>query len=121
MAAGADFAIDYAAARAAIPLARVLELLAFEPTAVRGSQLRGRCLLPDCGSASKRCFTANLELNAWYCHACKRGGNQLQLWQLLQQRRLYPSTLSLCRAANIAVPRRRISTPRNRPPHSATG
>lgn len=120
MAAGADFAIDYAAVRAAVPLARVLELLGFEPTVVRGRQLRGRCILGDCGSASARSFTANLELNAWYCHACKRGGNQLKLWQLLQQRGLYASTRSLCRAANIPIPRR-TSARQPAPPHSATG
>jgi hypothetical protein len=119
MTAGEEFAIDYDAVRAAVPLARVLELLGFQPTTVRGSQLRGRCLLADCSSTSPRCFTANLELNAWYCHACQRGGNQLKLWQLHQQRRLYGSTLALCRAANIPVPRRTRPC-RHTPPRSAT-
>jgi len=81
--------IDYVAVRAAIPLSRVLGLLGFEPAEVRGVQVRGRCLLGDCES-SPRSFSANLELNGWYCFGCHRGGNQLSLWRILKGQTLPP-------------------------------
>ena len=112
-------AIDYGAVRAAIPLSRVLDLLGFEPTEVRGVKLRCGCLLADCGSSSPRHFSADMSLNGWYCFGCHRGGNQLDLWRALQGQSLYRSTEQLCLAANIPIPRLAPCSPLS-PPRSAT-
>lgn len=93
--------IDYAAVRSQIPMSLVLELLGFEPTRIRGSQYRGRCLLPDCGGKS---FSVNVSRNAWHCFACRRGGNQLDLWSRLNAGSFYASTERLCTLAGIPVP-----------------
>jgi len=108
-------AIDYAAVRELIPLGRVLELLNFEPTRVRGVQLRGGCLLSNCESSD---FSANVERNIWYCFGCRRGGNQLDLWRGVQGGSLYDSTEHLCQVAHVAVPR--IGPPIPSAPRPAT-
>lgn len=97
-------AIDYRVVRTAIGLSQVLKLLGFEPTSVRGDQLRGGCLLPDCDGRG-RVFSANVERNIWFCFACGRGGNQLDLWWRLQATSFYHSTEQLCHLTGIPVPR----------------
>jgi len=95
--------IDYAAVRARVSLGDVLELLGFEPMMRRGDYLRGPCPL-HC-SRDPRAFVVDLNINRYYCQACKSFGNQLDLWSRVQKRQIFPATEDLCRRLNIEVPR----------------
>ncbi len=112
--------IDYAALRAQIPMARVLQLLDFRPLRVRGPQLRGPCPLPNCSSARAPDFSVNLQRHIFHCFACGSGGNQLDLWAAAHQLLLAVAAVDLCRAAQLPVPRRITDSATRPSPHSAT-
>jgi len=103
-------ALDYRAIRRAIPLSRVLELLEFHPSWIRGCRLRGGCML--CGRAGvenllnqrRSCFAADVDRDLWYCFGCGRGGDQLTLWSLASGQPLYPATKRLCHSAGLPIP-----------------
>jgi hypothetical protein len=57
--------IDYAMVRQIVPMARVLELLAFEPVARNGQQLRGPCPVHRSSSPESRSFSVNLATQAF--------------------------------------------------------
>jgi DNA primase len=94
--------IDYPAVRRRIPMTQVLELLSWKPHSRRGDQLRGPC--PIHGGDPRPVFAVHLGKQMYFCHQCRSGGDQLQLWQEIDERPLYPATLALCRAAGIDVP-----------------
>ena len=94
--------IDYAAVRSTIPMLRVLELIPYEPTTRRGSQLRGRCPLNTACSAPS--FSINLDRNLYHCFGCGVGGNQLDLWSAIYNSPLHEAAANLCHQAGIAVP-----------------
>jgi len=58
----------------------VLDLLRFQPTAKKGVQLRGPCLLHESRSDGSPVFSVNLAKNAFQCFKCRVAGNQLDLW-----------------------------------------
>jgi len=94
--------IDYAAVRREIPMSRVLELLQYEPAIRRGTRLRGPCpLSPTC---SRRSFSVDLNRDLFHCFRCGAGGNQLDLWSVLNGLPLHPAAEHLCHQAGIAVP-----------------
>ena len=105
-----DRTIDYRAVRRAIPLSRVLQLLEFQPTRSRGSNLRGRCVL--CGNTKPQSsprqtqagFAADLSRDIWYCFRCSRGGDQLTLWSLATHKPLYAATKLLCQTTGHLIP-----------------
>lgn len=117
--------IDFAQVRSLIPMKDVLTLLDWEPSSIRGPQLRGPCPLPNCSTTSRRTFCVSHEKQAWHCFACGRHGNQLDLWTLMTEHKLYQATVDLCQRAGQPVPyhfesnRPTRSSPRNPPagPH----
>jgi DNA primase len=102
--------IDYREVRRRIPMSRVLELLGWEPHTRRGDELRGPCPIhvrgtfPVQGGDTRPLFAVHLGKQVYFCHKCQSGGDQLKLWQVIQQRPLYPATLALCQAAGIEPP-----------------
>ncbi len=105
-------AIDFAAVRAAVTLAAVLELLGFQARTSRGAQQRGPCPLHGSTSATSRCFSANLDRNLFHCFKCGRSGNALDLWAQAHNQTPYDAALDLCQRLAIPVPL--LSSPRNR-------
>ena len=95
--------IDYRAVRESVPMSRILEHWAFQPKVWRGDRLRGRCLLGDCGG-SNRSLSIDIERSLWYCFACRRGGDQLELWRLVRGVSLYVAALELCALVGQPVP-----------------
>ena len=96
--------IDFAAVRRAIPIARVLGLLEFEPAQRHGEQLRGPCPLHGCKSDRSRSFSVNLAKNAFRCFVCGAAGNQLDLWRLRTQLSLFDATVDLCNRLQVSLP-----------------
>jgi DNA primase len=96
--------VDFAAVRLSVPLARVLELLAFAPAEGRGDQVRGPCPVHKSGSTASRSFSANLAKNAFRCIACGAAGNQIDLWAAVQGLSTFQAAVDLCERHGIAVP-----------------
>jgi putative transposase len=118
-------AIDFAAVRAVVTMAAVLNLLGFPPGSTRGAQRRGPCPLHGSTSGTSRCFSANLADHTFHCFKCGRSGNALDLWAQATQQRIYDAAVDLCQRLGVPVPLL-TSPPRNReeetvPLGSATG
>ena len=95
--------IDFAAVRAAITIAAVLQLLGCSLRG-NGSQQRGPCPLHGSTSGTARCFSANLDKNAFHCFKCGRSGNALDLWAAAHQLSPYDAAIDLCRRLGIPLP-----------------
>jgi transposase InsO family protein len=97
-------AINFAAVRAAITMAAVLQLLGFQAHSSRGAQQRGPCPLHASTSATSRCFSANLDQHAFHCFKCGRSGNALDLWAQATQQSPYHAATDLCHRLGIPLP-----------------
>ncbi len=97
-------AIDFAAVRAAITMAAVLQLLGFQARQGRGGQQRGACPLHGSTSGTSRCFSVNLDQHTFRCFKCGRGGNALDLWAAATRQTPYDAACDLCARLNIPVP-----------------
>jgi putative transposase len=106
-------AIDFAAVRAAITLAAVLELLGFQAQRSHASQQRGPCPLHGSTAGTASCFSVNLEHHTFHCFKCGRSGNALDLWAQATQLSTYDAAIDLCERLRISVPQLPSST-RNR-------
>jgi putative transposase len=107
-------AIDFAAVRAVVTMAAVLNLLGFQPGSNRGTQQRGPCPLHGSTSGTSRCFSVNLEDHTFHCFKCGRSGNALDLWAQATQQSVYDAALDLCQRLGIPVPQLASPPPRNR-------
>jgi transposase InsO family protein len=105
-------AIDFAAVKAAVTLAAVLQLLGCQLHG-RGAQQRGPCPLHGSTSDTSRCFSAHLDQNTFHCFKCGRHGNALDLWAAAQQLTPYDAAIDLCQRLAIPLPTLPV-VPRNR-------
>lgn len=96
--------IDYRALRRQIPIRFVLELLSYQPTSRRGSQLRGPCPFQAADLSSPRCFSVDLAKGRFRCFHCGAQGNHLDLWARVRNLSLHQAALDLCGRAGVAVP-----------------
>jgi putative transposase len=103
-AAAARPAIDFAAVRAAITMAAVLELLGFQARHCRGAQQRGACPLHGSTSGTSRCVSANLNQQTFHCFKCGRSGNTLDLWVAATGQTPYDAASDLCERLAIPLP-----------------
>jgi putative transposase len=107
--------LDFAAIRAAVSLAAVLQLLNFQARSTHGAQQRGPCPLHGSTSGTSRCFSANLKDNNFHCFKCGRSGNALDLWAHATGQSIYDAAIDLCERLHIPLPvLAPPSTPRNR-------
>jgi hypothetical protein len=93
--------LDFAAVRAAIAISDVLTLLAWQPTAGKGAQLRGPCPVHRSENSGSTSFSANLQKNAFRCFSCGKKGTQLDLFAAALGMPLYQATVELCRRLNV--------------------
>ena len=96
--------VDYQSVRESVPMARVLELVQFEPTTQSGSELRGPCPIHGSTSPRSRSFAVNTEKHSFQCFKCNAKGNQLDLWAAVKKLSLYKAAIDLCNAAGVEVP-----------------
>ena len=96
-------AIDFAAVRALVSMAAVLQLLG---CALRGAgaQQRGPCPLHGSTSGTSRCFSANLDQHGFHCFKCGRAGNALDLWAAATHQTPYDAALDLCQRLGVDIP-----------------
>jgi DNA primase len=96
--------IDFAAARARIPLGDVLHFLGFRSCETRGDQVRGPCPVHHSSSPSSRSFSANLNRHIYRCFKCGSSGNQLDLYAQATGLSLFEATVELCERLQCEVP-----------------
>src|SRR5207249_1118956 len=104
-------AIDFAAVKAAVTIAAVLQLLGSSLHG-RGTQQRGPCPLHGSTSGTSRCFSAHLDKNAFHCFKCGRSGNALDLWAAATGQTPYDAAVDLC--ARLGIPLPILAANRNR-------
>ena len=112
-------AIDFAAVRAAVNLAAVLQLLGFQAITTHGAQQRGPCPLHGSTSGTSRCFSANLDQNLFHCFKCGRSGNPLDLWAQATKQTPYDAAIDLCQRLQITLPTLPASTRHREEEHVA--
>jgi hypothetical protein len=95
--------IDFAAVRATVNMAAVLQLLGCQLHA-RSAQHRGPCPLHGSTSATSRCFSAHLDQGIFHCFKCGRSGNALELYAQATQQTPYDAAIDLCDRLNIPLP-----------------
>ena len=107
--------LDYPAIRQQISIQQVLKLLGYQPAKRSGHHLRGRCPIVEHPqhSGQHRCFAVELQRDLFYCFACRRGGNQLDLWVAATSLPLHAATLNLCQQLNIKPATLPITQPPN--------
>ena len=110
--------LDYSAIRQQISIRQVLKLLGYQPVTKGGHQLRGRCPITEHSqhSGQHRCFAVELQRNLFYCFACRRGGNQLDLWMAITNLPLHAATIDLCQQLSIQPATLPITQPPNHTP-----
>jgi DNA primase len=96
--------IDFDKLRREIPMEDVLQLFGFEPSHRRGDQWSGRCPLHSSSPGPSRKFSVNVATRRYYCHKCRRGGNQIELWAAFTGLSLHPAAVDLCQALGRPVP-----------------
>ena len=97
--------VDFEVLRREIALAQVLNLLQWEPNSRNETQQYGPCPLRDCKTGrDQRCFSVNLRLSRFYCHACRRHGNPLELWAEVRETSIYQAAIDLCKMLGRDVP-----------------
>lgn len=96
--------IDFAAVRAAVSMAAVLQLLGFQAKSTHGAQQRGSCPLHGSTSGTSRCFSAHLGQQMFHCFKCGRSGNALDLWSQATRQSIYDAAIDLCNRLNIPLP-----------------
>jgi transposase InsO family protein len=97
-------AIDFATVRSVVTLAAVLQLLGFQANSTQGAQQRGPCPLHGSTAGTSRCFSANLDLNAFHCFKCGRSGNALDLWAQATKQTPYDAAIDLCERLHLTLP-----------------
>lgn len=97
-------AIDFAAVRAAVTIAVVLELLGWRARSARGAQQRGPCPLHGSTSGTARCFSAHLDRGIYHCFKCGSSGNALDLWAHANRQTPYDAAIDLCKRLAIPLP-----------------
>ena len=104
-------AIDFAAVRAAVTMAAVLQLLGFQANSSRGAQQRGPCPLHGSTPAPAAASPPTWTSNTFHCFKCGRSGNALDLWAQANRQSLYDAAIDLCQRLQHPTARLLASPP----------
>jgi DNA primase len=96
--------IDFAVVRQRVSLAAVLRRLGFQPTCVRGPQLRGPCPVHRSRRPGSRSLAVHLERGCYRCFRCGSQGNALDLWAAVHGLSLHAAAVNLCETLGVEVP-----------------
>ena len=96
--------VDFQIVRAAVPMARVLDLIGFVACETSGSQLRGPCPIHGSRSPKSRSFSVNVQRHTYQCFKCGSLGNQLDLWAAVTKTDFYTAAIDLCEKAHVDIP-----------------
>ena len=96
--------IDFAAVRQQVSLGTVLCRLGFQPTVVRGPQLRGPCPIHRSQRPGSRSLAVHLERGCYRCFRCGSQGNVLDLWAAVHGLSLHAAAENLCETLGLEIP-----------------
>ena len=115
-------AIDFAAIKAAVNIAAVLQFLGCAGQ-TRYSQHRGPCPLHGSAIGTARCFTAHLDKDVFHCFKCGQSGDAIDLYARATNQLPYDAALDLCAKLGIPVPLLHPTRSPTEPvtPHSENG
>lgn len=94
--------IDFQAVKRLVSLAKVLEWIGWRPRWTEGQERRGPCPVHTSRNPDSRSFAAGPD--GWFCHSCKRGGLQIELYALFYQLKPLAAAVEMCNRAGEAVP-----------------
>jgi hypothetical protein len=94
--------IDYPELKRIVTLEEVLKLENISLLPGTGRKRYGPCPLGCCSHS--RAASYDMLRKLWFCHKCKQGGNQLELYARAGGANLYEASLLLCVALNITIP-----------------
>ena len=97
-------AIDFAAIKATVNMAAVLQLLGCTAGQTRGSQYRGPCPLHGSNRGTARCFNASLDQNLFHCFKCGSSGDVIDLCAKATKKAPYDAAVELCQRLGIDLP-----------------
>lgn len=103
--------IDFAELRRRMPIARVLELVAFRPLRRAGAELRGPCPIHRAASPPSRSFAANLQKNVFHCFQCGAAGNPGapgELYAAVHRTNIYRAAVELCERLDMELPEKSV-------------
>lgn len=96
--------MDFAAVRAQVSMAQVLDLLGFVAHERSGNQVRGACPVHRSRSSRSRSFSVNLDDNVYRCFKCGSSGGTLELWAAVHGTSVYAAAIDLCDRLSVEVP-----------------
>jgi hypothetical protein len=98
--------IDFEEVKANVTIRQVCDALQWKPSGGNAHTWYGPCPLHCSNHVGqrylRRCCSIDLAQNRWYCHKCKKGGNQLDLFAQARKLSLYEAALVLVVSHAIA-------------------
>jgi len=95
-------AINFFALKQLLPMSKALEALNWRPVSDYGGELRGPC--PVHGSRNHRSRSLAISGDKWYCHSCKRYGDQFDLVAQSRHVTVFQAALALAVAHGVKIP-----------------
>lgn len=100
--------IDFQALKTQISILDVLDLFKWQAIKERGDELRGPCPVHGSNSPTSTILAVSTSKNAWKCHKCEAGGNQLDLaaqYFDIPHDQTIRVAVTLCRKLGLEIPR----------------
>jgi DNA primase len=94
--------IDFNIVAQVVSLDDVLRILGWRAEYQTGPERRGSCPIHPSGHAVSRSFA--VKGNMWYCHVCKKGGNQIDLYQLVSGKPVLEAAVEMCKKQGVPIP-----------------
>ena len=94
--------VDFAAVKQLVSMEKVLDLIGWRPRWHEGKERRGPCPVHKSSNPDSRSFAAAAE--GWFCHSCKRGGDQVSLYAAVQQLDALAAAVEMCERLGLNVP-----------------
>ena len=95
--------IDFNKLREQITMEEVLDLLGFEPSLGTDDQWYGPCPFHETRVGTHP-FSVNVARRRFFCHKCRRHGNQLELWTQFTRHPFHSACILLCHALGRDIP-----------------
>jgi len=94
--------VDFLAIKQLVSVEKVLELIRWRPRWIEGKERRGPCPVHRSTNPDSRSFAASVE--GWYCHTCKRGGDQVSLYAAVYELQPLAAAVEMCQRLGLDVP-----------------